>query len=102
MLRTAAKNASPMSIQKSPAVRSQRTKTWRTVGELESAKYGKSGGARKRLRPAGDIRKVVNGHCTATRMAVNATPPKIACCHLGASWKTGQIRSRKNAGTIRR
>jgi hypothetical protein len=55
--------------------------------------------ANNRLRAIGDMRNVANGHSTAIRIAINATPPKVAHCHAGACLKRGQTRSRKNAGT---
>src|SRR6478609_7641500 len=102
MLATEKMNPSAMLRQNSAGDCSQRTKTWRTVGEVGSAKYGKSMVAKKRFLAIGDIRNVAKGHSTAMMIAKKATPPKMACCHLGASLKNGNITSRKNAGTISR
>src|SRR6476646_10223084 len=100
MLATENRNPRPILRQNSPGVRSQGTKTWFTVGDVGSAKYGKSVVEKKRFRAIDDIRNVAKGHSTAIRTARKPTPPQIAYCHLGASLNSGKRRSRKNAGTI--
>src|SRR5438270_12912950 len=100
MLITENKNPRPILRQNSPGVRSQGTKTWFTVGEVGSAKYGKSVVEKNRFRAMDDIKNVVKGHSAAIKIARKPTPPKIAYCHLGASLNSGRSRSRKNAGTI--
>src|SRR6476620_7165052 len=100
MLATENRNPRPMLRQNSAGVCSQGTKTWLTVGDVGSAKYGKSVVEKNRLRAMDDIRNVAKGHSTAIRIARNATPPKIAYCHLGTSLNSGKSKSRKNAGTI--
>src|SRR5882672_3284384 len=100
MLATENRNPRPMLRQNSSGVCSQRTKRWLTVGDVGSAKYGKSVVEKNLFRAMDDIRKVAKGHYTTIRIARNATPPKTACCHLGASLNIGKSKSRKNAGTI--
>src|SRR5579864_9116669 len=100
MLATENRNPIPMLRQNSRGVRSQGTKTWFTVGEVGSAKYGKSVVEKNRFRAIDDIKNVANGHSTAIKTARKPTPPKIAYCHLGASLNSGKSKSRKNAGTI--
>src|SRR5712671_2321317 len=99
MLATEKRNPRLMLRRNSAGVRSHWTKMWLTVGDVGRAKYGKSVVEKNRFRAIGDIRNVAKGHCTAIRIARNATPPKRACCHLGASLNIGKSKSRKNAGT---
>src|ERR1700744_5121118 len=99
MLATESTKAIPMLVQNCNGDCSQCTKMWRTVGDVGSAKYGKSTVAKNGLRAAGDIRKVANGHSTAMRIARKVTPPKSACCHLGDSLNMGHTRSSSSAGT---
>src|SRR5579864_2422913 len=99
MLTMENRNPRPMLRQNSPGVRSQGTKTWFTVGDVGSAKYGKSVVEKNLFRAMDDIKNVAKGHSAAIKIARKATPPKIAYCHLGASLKSGKSRSRKNAGT---
>src|SRR5262249_4682027 len=82
MLTTENMNASPILRQNSAGGASQLTKTWRNVGEVGGGKEGKSLGARKPSRAAGDIRRVAKGHSTAIRTARNVIPAKAACNHL--------------------
>src|SRR5438309_11101587 len=102
MLTTENRNPNTILRQNSPGVRSQGTKTWFTVGEVGSAKYGKSVVEKNRFRAIDDIKNVAKGHSTAIRIARKATPPNTAYCHLGASLNRGKSKSRKNAGTISR
>src|SRR5579884_558517 len=88
--------------QNIPAVSSHCTNTCLTVGDVGSAKYGKSMVANTGLRAAGDIRKVAKGHSTATNTAMNVTPPNSAHCQRGASLKNLHVTSSTNAGTISR
>src|SRR5690349_9818794 len=82
MLATEKRNPSAILRQNSAGDCSQCTKTWRTVGDVGSAKYGKSMVAKKRFRAIGDIRNVAKGHSTTIRIARKKIPAKAACSHL--------------------